>query len=148
MYVGIARLEYHLWGARSLKAKRHVLRKLIDRARAKFKITVNEVDHQDLWQRITLGMAGALLTAIRQAHVLVRIEIVRLVASAAALSLAALGGLWWFTATSALVTIVAQISLEQLATVAAHIRRRLAPVYLAVPAFGTICVAAVLAARS
>jgi uncharacterized protein YlxP (DUF503 family) len=57
MFVGIARIEYHVPGARSLKAKRHVLRKLIDRTRAKFKITVNEVDHQDLWQRTALGVA-------------------------------------------------------------------------------------------
>lgn len=57
MFVGIARIEYHIPHARSLKAKRHVLRKLIDRARAKFKVTVNEVDHQDLWQRTAIGVA-------------------------------------------------------------------------------------------
>ena len=57
MFVGIARLEYHIPHARSLKAKRHVLRKLIDRTRAKFKVTVNEVDHQDLWQRTAIGVA-------------------------------------------------------------------------------------------
>ncbi len=57
MFVGIARIEYHIPQARSLKAKRHVLRRLIDRARVKFKITVNEVDHQDLWQRTAIGVA-------------------------------------------------------------------------------------------
>lgn len=57
MFVGIARIEYHIPHARSLKAKRHVLRKLIDRARAKFKVTVNEVDYQDLWQRTAIGVA-------------------------------------------------------------------------------------------
>ena len=57
MFVGIARIEYHIPHARSLKAKRQVLRKLIDRARAKFKITVNEVDYQDLWQRTAIGVA-------------------------------------------------------------------------------------------
>lgn len=57
MFVGIARIEYHIPHARSLKAKRQVLRKLIDRARAKFKITVNEVDHQELWQRTAIGVA-------------------------------------------------------------------------------------------
>ena len=57
MFVGIARIEYHVPAARSLKAKRHVLRKLIDRTRAKFKISVNEVDYQDKWQRTALGVA-------------------------------------------------------------------------------------------
>jgi uncharacterized protein YlxP (DUF503 family) len=57
MFVGIARIEYHISHARSLKEKRHVLRKLIDRTRAKFKVTVNEVDHQELWQRTAIGVA-------------------------------------------------------------------------------------------
>jgi len=57
MFVGIARIEYHIPHARSLKEKRHVLRKLIDRTRAKFKVTVNEVDHQELWQRTAIGVA-------------------------------------------------------------------------------------------
>ncbi len=57
MFVGIARIEYHIPHARSLKEKRHVLRRLIDRARVKFKITVNEVDHQELWQRTAIGVA-------------------------------------------------------------------------------------------
>lgn len=57
MFVGIARIEYHIAHAQSLKAKRHVLRKLIDRARAKFKVSVNEVDHQDKWQRTAIGVA-------------------------------------------------------------------------------------------
>ncbi len=57
MFVGIARIEYHIAHAQSLKAKRHVLRKLIDKARAKFKVSVNEVDYQDKWQRTAIGIA-------------------------------------------------------------------------------------------
>jgi len=57
MFVGIARIEYHIAHAQSLKAKRHVLRKLIDKARAKFKVSVNEVDYQDKWQRTAIGVA-------------------------------------------------------------------------------------------
>ncbi len=57
MFVAVARLEYHVPHARSLKAKRHVVRKLIDKTRARFKVSVNEVDHQDLWQRTAIGVA-------------------------------------------------------------------------------------------
>jgi uncharacterized protein YlxP (DUF503 family) len=57
MFVGIARIEYRIPHAHSLKAKRHVLRKLLDRVRAKFKVSVNEVDFLDKWQRTALGVA-------------------------------------------------------------------------------------------
>ena len=57
MIVGIARIEYHIPASGSLKAKRHVLRKITDRVRAKFKISVAEVDFQDLWQRTAIGVA-------------------------------------------------------------------------------------------
>ena len=41
----------------SLKGKRHVLRGLKERVRAKFECSVAEVDHQDMWQRATLAVA-------------------------------------------------------------------------------------------
>lgn len=57
MFVGIARLEYRIPHAQSLKAKRHVLRKMLDRVRARFRVSAGEVDHMDKWQRATLGVA-------------------------------------------------------------------------------------------
>jgi len=57
MLVGIARIEYRIPASRSLKAKRHVLRRMIDRTRAKFKVSVGEVDFQDKWQRTAIGVA-------------------------------------------------------------------------------------------
>jgi hypothetical protein len=57
MYIGIARLDYHLPLCHSLKEKRQILRRLIERVRAQFKVSVNEVDHQDLWQRTAIGAA-------------------------------------------------------------------------------------------
>ncbi len=57
MYVGLARIEYRIPQAQSLKAKRHILRKLLDRVRAKFKVTANEVDYLDKWQRTAIGVA-------------------------------------------------------------------------------------------
>ncbi|MFQ5866667.1 MAG: DUF503 domain-containing protein [bacterium] len=41
----------------SLKEKRRVVKSLKDRIRARFNISISEVDNQDLWQRSTLGIA-------------------------------------------------------------------------------------------
>jgi uncharacterized protein YlxP (DUF503 family) len=57
MVVGIVRIELHIPGASSLKAKRSVVRSLKERIRARVKAAVAEVDHQDLWQRAALGVA-------------------------------------------------------------------------------------------
>jgi len=42
---------------RSLKEKRRVVNSLKDRIRAKFNVSLAEVDNQDLWHRSTLGFA-------------------------------------------------------------------------------------------
>ena len=57
MFVGIARYELRLPEASSLKDKRAVLRRLLSILRQKFNVSVSEVDHLDLWQRATLGLA-------------------------------------------------------------------------------------------
>ena len=43
--------------SRSLKAKRAVLRPIVDGLRHRSKISVAEVDHQDTWQRAAIGVA-------------------------------------------------------------------------------------------
>ena len=50
-------VELHLPDVDSLKGKRHVLKGLKERVRAKFECSVAEVDHHDLWQRATLALA-------------------------------------------------------------------------------------------
>jgi len=57
MFVGVVRIELHIPGASSLKAKRSVVRGLKERIRQRVHAAVAEVDHQDLWQRATLGVA-------------------------------------------------------------------------------------------
>lgn len=57
MYVGTVRIELHIPGATSLKAKRSVVRGLKDRIRARVPAAVAEVEFQDLWQRAALGVA-------------------------------------------------------------------------------------------
>ncbi|RUM89656.1 MAG: DUF503 domain-containing protein [Thermodesulfatator sp.] len=56
MVVGIARMEFYLPGNGSLKGKRQRVKSLIHRLEARFKkLSVAEVDDQDLWQRAVIG---------------------------------------------------------------------------------------------
>ena len=57
MIVGVAQFELFMPYNHSLKEKRQILKKLKDRVAQEMKITVAEVDHQDLWQRASLGLA-------------------------------------------------------------------------------------------
>ena len=57
MFVGVARIELHIPAVSSLKGKRSVVRGLKERIRQRVHAAVAEVDHQDLWQRATLGVA-------------------------------------------------------------------------------------------
>lgn len=49
--IGVLYLELHIQHARSLKDKRNVLQSLKARLRAKFNVSVAEIDHQETWQR-------------------------------------------------------------------------------------------------
>ena len=50
-------MDLHLPQSNSLKAKRYILQGLKTRLRNNFNVSVAEVDHHDLWQRATLGIA-------------------------------------------------------------------------------------------
>ena len=55
--VALGLVELHLPDVGSLKDKRHVLKGLKEKVRARFEVSVAEVDHQDVWQRATLALA-------------------------------------------------------------------------------------------
>lgn len=57
MFVGVLRLTFHVPHARSLKDKRRVVRKFRDRIRARFDVSVAEVEAQDLHQRAVFGVS-------------------------------------------------------------------------------------------
>lgn len=57
MVVCTCLVSLHIPDSGSLKAKRLVIRRLKDRIRNKFNVSVAEVDDFDLWQRATLGVA-------------------------------------------------------------------------------------------
>jgi uncharacterized protein len=57
VFVLALQIDGHLPNARSLKDKRQVLRSVLDTARVRFSVAASEVDHQDTWQRTSLGFA-------------------------------------------------------------------------------------------
>jgi uncharacterized protein YlxP (DUF503 family) len=54
--IGVVTLQIVLENAHSLKDKRHVVKSLKDRLRARFNVAVAEIDHQDLWQRAAVAV--------------------------------------------------------------------------------------------
>lgn len=59
MIAALVTVELHIPAVASLKSKRGVVKPLIARLRRDLNVSVAEVDHQDLWQRATLGVAIA-----------------------------------------------------------------------------------------
>jgi uncharacterized protein YlxP (DUF503 family) len=78
LFVGLAQVELHLPGARSLKDKRHDVRSLVERLKSRFAVLVIESDHQELHQRAGLAITalateadaarGTLAKALDHAH--------------------------------------------------------------------------------
>ena len=58
MPIGVLTLEIQIPYSHSLKEKRAVLLKVRDRLRGRFNVAVAELDHQDVWQRATLGIVS------------------------------------------------------------------------------------------
>lgn len=58
MHAAALRLELRIRDARSLKEKRHVIKSVVGHLGRTFGVAVAEVDHQDLWNRSTLGVAA------------------------------------------------------------------------------------------
>jgi uncharacterized protein YlxP (DUF503 family) len=57
MNVGICRIKLHISESRSLKDKRRIVKSVVSRLRNQYNISIAEVDDQDLWQLVTLGIA-------------------------------------------------------------------------------------------
>lgn len=63
MRVAVLHIEIFIPHAQSLKDKRMVLRRIKDRLQ-KFNVAVAELEHQDLWQRGTLGIVAISNTTV------------------------------------------------------------------------------------
>jgi len=55
--IGYLEVELHIPHARSLKEKRSVLKRLIERVRSRFNASVGEVDRQNSHQQAVIGVA-------------------------------------------------------------------------------------------
>ncbi len=66
-------MELRIVGSRSLKAKRTVVRHLVERSR-NLGLSVSEVDHHDQWQRAAIGFAAVGSTAGQVTDILDRAE--------------------------------------------------------------------------
>lgn len=66
MFVGVLTVELFIGESQSLKDKRRVLKSIIDRIKARFNVSIAEVDGLELWQRSTLGLS---MISNEQTHV-------------------------------------------------------------------------------
>lgn len=57
MNAAALQFELRIPHSESLKEKRAVLRPLVEGLRRQLSVSVSEIDHQDKWQRVALGVA-------------------------------------------------------------------------------------------
>jgi uncharacterized protein len=74
VYVGALEIEVHLPATRSLKAKRSVVKHLIETSRQRYGVSASEVSHHDRWQRAGLGFSVVAPTAAHAQLLLERVE--------------------------------------------------------------------------
>jgi hypothetical protein len=56
MNIGVCKVRLRLPENESLKGKRQILKSIIERVRNRYNVAIAEVDDQDLWQLVTLGI--------------------------------------------------------------------------------------------
>jgi uncharacterized protein YlxP (DUF503 family) len=67
-------VDLHLPECRSLKAKRSVLKSILESARRRFAVAVAETDHHDKWQRAEIGVAAIGSTPAQVVDVIDEVE--------------------------------------------------------------------------
>lgn len=63
MFVAIAKITLSIPKANSLKSKRQVVHRVLDKVKARFNVSIAETGDLDLWQKATLG-----ITAVANEH--------------------------------------------------------------------------------
>jgi uncharacterized protein len=71
MVVGVSSVEIFLPENHSLKDKRQAVKKIVEKTRVKFNISIMEVDQTNLWQRARIGFS---VVGVNQDHVSSAIE--------------------------------------------------------------------------
>ncbi len=57
MFVGVCKLELFIPNSHSLKSKRMVGTSIIKRVQNKFNVSISEIDENEKWQKMSLGIA-------------------------------------------------------------------------------------------
>jgi len=58
MVIGVSKITLYIHGSQSLKDKRQVLKSVIEKARARFNVSIAEVGDNDLWQSAEIGVCA------------------------------------------------------------------------------------------
>ena len=74
MHCAAVEIDLHIPEARSLKAKRAVVKPIVEGLRRRFRVAVAEVDHQDQWQRAGIGVAAVASSPAHVADILDEVE--------------------------------------------------------------------------
>lgn len=74
MHACVLSVEIHIPSSTSLKAKRSVVRHLLDTARSRFRVAASEVGFHDQWQRSAIGFAAVGPDATQVEEVLDSVE--------------------------------------------------------------------------
>ena len=74
VHAAAVRFDLHIPQSRSLKAKRAVIRPIVDGLRHRFRVSVSEVDFQDQWQRAAIAVAVVAPTDGQLRDVLANVE--------------------------------------------------------------------------
>lgn len=71
MIVGVSSIEMFFPENHSLKDKRQAIKRIVEKTRAKFNISVMEVEQTNLWQRASIGFS---IIGVKKDHVSSAIE--------------------------------------------------------------------------
>lgn len=71
MVVGISSIEVYFSDTHSLKDKRQAIKKIVEKTRTKFNISIMEVEQSNLWQRASIGFS---VVGVKKDHVSTAIE--------------------------------------------------------------------------
>ncbi len=74
MYAAALRIELRIPAANSLKAKRAVVRPLIEGLKRVASLSVSEIDHHDHWQLSSIGVAAVAPGATRLEMLIERVQ--------------------------------------------------------------------------
>jgi uncharacterized protein YlxP (DUF503 family) len=71
MVVGVSSIEVFLPENHSLKDKRHAVKRIVEKTRTRFNISIMEIEQTNLWQRAKIGFS---IVGVKKDHVNLAID--------------------------------------------------------------------------